>query len=777
MRRSAYVAVFVVSLLFMAALVAAQDAPVRFSLHGRVLDATRAPIAGARVNATPDGPGSRASALTDQRGEFTLLLTPDTYTIRVAADGFLEATDHLTAAAAGADSREFVLEVAGFRDTVTVNAEDGYQVPAIRSAMKTQTPLRDVPQSITIVTKELMKDQLMMSVGDVLRYVPGIQMHQGENNRDQVIIRGNSSSADFFVNGVRDDVQYYRDLYNLDRMEALKGPNAMIFGRGGGGGVVNRVTKEAGFQPLREFSLQGGSYSNKRFTTDLDQPLSDTVAVRLNAMYEDSDSFRNQVGLERYGVSPTVTFAPSDRTKIALSYEYLNDRRVADRGITSFQNRPADVDISTYYGNPADSHVAAYVNLGSATIEHHAGNLIVRNNTLVGDYDRWYQNFVPGAATADGSLVALSAYNNATDRLNLFNQTDLTYALSTGRIRHTLLAGAEFGRQRTDNFRNTGFFNDVATSIQVPFATPTITTPVTFRQSATDADNHLRTLVAATHVQDQVELSRHVQAVAGLRYDRFDLQYHNNRNGDTLSRVDDLLSPRVGVIYKPTTPMSVYSSYSVSYLPSSGDQFSSLTTITEQVKPEKFSNYEVGVKWDLRPDLSMTTAVYRLNRTNTRAIDPNDPTRIVQTGSQRTNGYELGVNGRLTAAWRVAGGYAYQDAYVTSATANAREGARVAQVPHNTFSLWNNYQLHPKVAAGLGIIHRADVFAAIDNTVVLPSYTRVDAAAYLFLSKELRLQLNIENLFDAKYYINADNNTNISPGFPRAARVALTTTF
>ena len=226
----------------------------------------------------------------------------------------------------------------------------------------------------------------------------------------------------------------------------------------------------------------------------------------------------------------------------------------------------------------------------------------------------------------------------------------------------------------------------------MPLANPTITTPVTFRQSATDADNHLRTNVAAAYVQDQIELSRHVQVVAGLRFDHFDLQYHNNRNGDTLARPDNLVSPRAGLVFKPVAPLSLYGSYSVSYLPSSGDQFSSLTTITQQVEPEKFNNYEVGAKWDVRPDLSLTTAVYRLDRTNTRSTDPNDPTRIVQTGSQRTNGYELGANGHLTPAWSVAGGYAYQDAFVTSATTAARAGAQVAQVPHHTLSLWNNYQ-------------------------------------------------------------------------------------
>jgi catecholate siderophore receptor len=518
-------------------------------------------------------------------------------------------------------------------------------------------------------------------------------------------------------------------------------------------------------------------YSNKRFTTDLDQPLNDAVALRFNGMYENSDSFRHQVGLERYGVSPTVTIQPGTETRIVFGYEYLHDRRVADRGISSFQNRPADVDVSTYYGNPSDSRVRADVNLASATVEHRAGRLTIRNNTLLGDYDRGYQNYVPGAVTADKTQVALSAYNNATDRLNVFNQTDLTYGVTTGALRHTLLAGAEFGHQRTDNFRNTGYFNDIATSILVPYANPTISTPVTFRQSATDADNHLVTTVAAAYAQDQVELSRHVQVLAGLRFDRFDLQYHNNRNGDALDRVDDLVSPRAGVIYKPSEPVSVYGSYSVSYLPSSGDQFSSLTTVTEQLKPEKFSNYEVGVKWDFRPDLSVTTSVYRLDRINTRSVDPNDATRIVQTGSQRTNGYELGLNGRILAHWQVAGGYAYQDAFVTSATATAREGAQVAQVPHHTFSLWNNYQFHSRFSAGIGILRRADMFAAIDNSVVLPAYTRVDAAAFFSLSRDLRLQLNVENLFDEQYYINADNNTNISPGFPRAFRVALRTSF
>jgi catecholate siderophore receptor len=730
------------------------------------------------VTAVADGQTSGPSTVTDQRGAFTLLLTPGPHTLSVAADGFEEQSQRVTALRAGRASREIVLQIAGVREAVTVSAPaGGYHVPAISSATKTPTALIDVPQSITIVTQELIKNQMMTSVGDVMRYVPGVTVHQGENNRDQVIMRGNSTSADFFIDGVRDDVQYYRDLYNLSRVEVLKGPNALTFGRGGAGGVVNRVVKEALFQPLHEVTLLGGMYGNKRFTTDLDQPLSDTVAIRLNGMFEDSGSFRTGVGLKRYGITPTLTFTPGSRTKIVASYEYLNDTRVADRGITSFQGRPVNVDPTTYYGNPADSHVAASVNVGHLTIEHHAAALTVRNHTSFANYDRWYQNYVPGAVSANQSQVALTAYNNATKRTNFFNQTDFTYVAATGAVRHTLLAGVEIGRQLTDNFRNTGLFNNTATSISVPFAATMTTTPVTFRQSATDANNHLRTNLAATYAQDQIELSRHVQVVAGLRFDRFDLQYHNNRNGDTLTRPDNLVSPRAGVVVKPVPALSVYGSYSVSYLPSSGDQFSSLTTVTQQVQPEKFNNYEVGVKWDARPGLALTTAVYRLDRTNTRSTDPNDPTRIVQTGSQRTYGYELGVSGQLAPAWSVAGGYAYQDAFVTSATTAAVAGAQVGQVPHHTFSLWNRYQFQPRISAGLGVLYRSDMFVAVDDTVTLPGYVRADGAVYFLLADRVRLQANVENLFDRKYYINADSNTNISPGFPRTLRVGLTTTF
>jgi len=754
---------------------AGQTANDKTLLKGKVFDPNHAAIQGADVWISKAGLPS-STAVTDRNGEFSVALMPGQYQVRISAEGFTETTETVNLQ----DNNkpiEVLLAVGPSSAIVTVTDMAAYGVNSTNSATKTLTLLRDIPQSISVVTKEQIRDQSMSSLSEVVAYIPGITSHQGENNRDQLVIRGNSTSADFFVNGVRDDVQYYRDFYNVERVEALKGPNSMLFGRGGGGGVVNRVTKEAGFTPLREITLQGGSFGNKRFTGDFDQPLGDKVAFRINGLYENSGSFRNNVDLERYGVNPTATLIVGPKTAVKLSYEYFHDGRVADRGIPSFHGLPVDVPIKTFFGDPDNSRVRAGVNLGSAVVDHQAGRFNIRNRTLFGDYDRFYQNYVPGAVTADKQSVSISAYNNATRRQNLFNQTDVTFQASTGAVRHTVLAGAEVGRQLTDNFRRTGFFNNTATSILAPLSNPEITTPVTFRQNATDADNHIKTNLGATYVQDQVEINRYLQVVTGVRFDYFDLQFHNNRTNQDLRRIDRLVSPRAGVIVKPIDTMSFYVNYGVAYLPSSGDQFSQLTSITQQVKPEKFTNYEFGAKWDIRRNLAFTTAVYRQDRTNTRATDPNDPTRILQTGSQRTNGYEVGLNGFVTSKWSVAGGYAYQDAFISSATVSALKGAQVAQVPHHSFSLWNNYRVHSRLGLGLGLIHRSDMFAAIDNAVVLPGYTRADAAVFFSITERWRLQANFQNLLDNTYYLNADGNNNITPGAPRGARIALIARF
>lgn len=395
---------------------------------------------------------------------------------------------------------------------------------------------------------------------------------------------------------------------------------------------------------------------------------------------------------------------------------------------------------------------------------------------MVGEYDKFYQNVFPGAVNAALTLVSISGYNNRTGRRNLFNQTDFNGVVRTGGIRHNLLMGPEFGHQRTANFRNTAYFNS-ATSINLPFTSPNGLLNAAFRQSATDANNRATNRVAATFVQDQMELTRHVQLVAGVRYDYFDTQFFDNRTSQPLSRGDNLVAPRLGLVVKPASNVSLYGSYSVTYLPSSGDQFASLNATTQTLRPERFNNYEVGAKVDIRRSLTFTTALYRLDRNNSTARDPNDPTRIVQTGSQRTNGFEAGLSGSVTRRWQVTGGYATQDAFVSSATTAAMLGAKVALVPRHQLSLWNNWRILSRWSMGLGTIHQARLWAGIDNTVRLPAFTRADVASFFTLTENVRLQANLENLFDTNYYPTAHSNNNILPGSARAVRVGLIARF
>ncbi len=343
------------------------------------------------------------------------------------------------------------------------------------TATKTPTPLRDVPQAVTVVSRQLIADQGMQSMADVARYVPGVTMGQGEGNRDQPTIRGNTSTSTFFVNGVRDDVQYFRDLYNVERVEGLKGSNALIFGRGTGGGVINRVTKDAEWTPTRELTLQGGSYGTRRGAVDVGQGVSETVALRLNGMYENSDRFRHDVNVERYGINPAVAFAAGADTRITANYEHFYDYRTADRGIPSFRGQPAETDARTFFGDPSQSWSDARINVGTALIEHDVtAALRLRNRTVYGDYNKMYQNVFPGSVDSTGALVSISAYNNRNDRSNLFNQTEVTYRLATGSVTHTLLGGIEVGRQVSRNLRNTGFFDGTETSVTAPLDHPTI---------------------------------------------------------------------------------------------------------------------------------------------------------------------------------------------------------------------------------------------------------------------------------------------------------------
>jgi len=665
-------------------------------------------------------------------------------------------------------------ELAGVKVVGERTRRTSYGVTRSRTGTKTDTPLRDTPQSATVLSRAVIADQAMQSMADVVRYVPGITMAQGEGHRDAPVIRGQTSTADFFVDGVRDDAQYLRDLYNVERVEALKGSNAMIFGRGGGGGVINQVRREASWSPITSVTLEAGSFDHKRGTLDVGRAFGEHVAGRLDAVYENSAGFRERSRLTRKGISPTATILAGAGTVVRLDYEHFRDDRNVDRGIPSFLGAPALTPIETYFGDPDVSHARASVDAGAMVVDRQLGRGVsLRNRTRVVHYDKFYQNVYSGAVDSTGTLVNLQGYNNGIVRTNVFNQTDLTGTLTTGGVRHTLLGGAELSRQNTDNLRNTAYFGATATMLQVPLAQPARSTGVVFRPSATDADNHVRADVGALYAQDQVELSDHWQAIAGLRVDAFTVNFHNNRNGQDLHRFDRLVSPRAGLIFKPVTPASFYASYSVSHLPSSGDQFSSLTATTATLEPERFRNLEVGAKWDVRSSLSLSGALFQLDRSNSSAPDPANPERTVQTGAQRTTGYELGATGEITSAWQIVGGFSSQTARIRSRTTAAAAGATVPLVPRSTVSLWNRVQLAPAVGAGLGAIHQARMYAAIDNTVTLPAFTRWDGALFVNLPRHTRAQLNVENLLDTRYYATSQGNNNIMPGASRTLRLSV----
>ena len=663
------------------------------------------------------------------------------------------------------------------RTIIVTGLSEGYLATNSVTATKTDTPLIDIPQTINVVTREQLDDQAHHSLADILRYVPGTTVGQGEGNRDQITLRGQNTTADFFLDGVRDDVQYYRGLYNIERVEILKGPYALIFGRGGGGGIINRVQKS----PLSDDFIYAGQASINSLgaydmSADVNAPLSDAVAVRINAVYENFDSHRDFVGGARYAWNPYVAFKLNDAWKLGLSYEYVHDDRTTDRGIPSIANgagqpnRPIAGYRDQFFGVPGVNYTKLEAQIAKLRLDGAlTSNLSFSGTILYGDYDKTYLNVYPnGAATAQSGTVALAAYSDPTQRENFIAQANLVWAVETGPLMHKILVGTEYGDQKSVNRRING------SNATFNLANPIFPT-VSFNTLSRDTVSDVKFFSA--YVQDQISFGDHIDVVAGLRYDNFDID-----GTDLLpavdrpfARKDEKVSPRLGLIFKPHENISVYGSYSQSFLPRSGDQFLALTVTQQNLAPEKFTNYEIGAKWDVQPNLNLTLAVFQLERSNATTPDPRNPVVSINIGTTRTQGIELAVTGNITSSWQVHGGYSYQDA-----TLAGNESVRLGQVPQHQASLWNRYDFNDRFAAGLGIIHQSSQFAAIrtaPNTTKLPAFTRVDAAFYYDLSDALQLQLNVENLFDTDYYSDAHNNNNISTGAPINGRFTIRAKF
>ena len=663
----------------------------------------------------------------------------------------------------------------------------GYNAKRSSASTKTDTELRDVPQAISVITQDQIKDQSVQSIAEAVRYVPGVQAAQGEGNRDALIFRGNATTGDFFLDGVRDDVQTYRDIYNTDRIEVLKGPNGMIFGRGGAGGAINRVSKEAGWDPISQITASYGAYDQRRISGDFGQAINDTVAFRINAVYENSDSYRDGVELKRYGVTPTITIKPTDKTKITLGAEYFKDEHISDRGVPSvngagnsqLNNRPFRIgDTDQFFGNAKLSPNETETNAFNAMIEHaFDSGLTVRNRLRYADYDKFYQNVFARNSVTNAGTVQFGAYRDETDRENLINQTDLIFDVKTGSIEHKLLFGMELAKQKTDNkrFQPTTGSSNIATV--VPASNPFIST-ASFAALATNRKSDVD--VTAFYVQDQIVLTPKWQAIVGLRHDKFETDFTDKRANQNIDVSDNFISPRAGLIFKPVEAVSLYGNYSISYVPRAGDQLTSLTITNSSFDPEKFINYEIGAKWDINPNFAFTAAVYKLERENVAVTDPADITKTILVDGQETKGIELSVSGNITDKWSIFGGYAYQDGEITKQQGAGNtailSGAELAQTPEHTFSLWNRYDINDTWGVALGVISRSDMYAQLPTrtvSTVLPGYTRLDAAIFAKLNKNTRLQVNLENLTNKEYALYAHNNNNITPGSPITGRATL----
>jgi catecholate siderophore receptor len=647
-------------------------------------------------------------------------------------------------------------------------------------AVKGGAALRDTPQSISIVAADQIRDRGLLSMDDLLAYVPGVRPSLGEGNRDNAVFRGYNSSADFYLNGMRDDVQYFRDFYNIETVEVLKGPNAMALGRGGSGGAINRVSKQAQWRDIGDADVLLGEWQQRRASVDVGAALNQQWAWRLNAVDENSGSFRNGAWLKRYGVNPALAWRDGG-TLVQASYEHFRDHRSTDRGVPSYGGRPVASDPSTFFGDPVNSHNGVDIDSMTLRLEHQLSPALRFTSQLhYAVYDKYYQNVFPGGMDEGGATVRMLGYASATQRSNLFYQAALDVTAGA----HRISAGLELGRQRADNARTTGYFDTLGADVrfvQVPVGQPTFTLPVSFRASPTDSASASTARNVSLYLQDQWTLSPQWQVLAGLRADQLDVDFRDVRSGVQLASDDRPLSPRLGVIYRPlpTQPaLSLYASFSQAYAARVGEQMASLTVDNHDLAPEVVRNQEIGVRWDGGETLSASMAAYRLRRANVLVADPVNTGEEELVDGQRGQGVEIEVSGRMRHDWTLSAGYAWQRSRLTATLgASSQAGAQMPHVPRQSLSLWSRHTLAPGVEGALGVTARSSMFSSTSNRVVLPGYARLDATIFYQINTRNRLQLSVENLLDRAYYASSYNDNNISVGSPRAVRIGLHTRF
>ena len=646
------------------------------------------------------------------------------------------------------------------------------------NALKTPTAIVDVPQAVSIVTDEDIRKQGIREIGDIVRYTPGVNTSQGEGHRDAVVFRGVRSTADFFQDGARDDVQYYRSLYNVEQVEVLRGPNALLFGRGGTGGIINRVTKKATIgETFGSFDLGADDFGSTDLAIDYNTSAGENSAFRLNAHVDALENHRDLYDGDRIGFNPTLRVEISENTTLDLSYEYADHERFIDRGIPTAYGRPEEALKDVVFGT-SDINITtleADIFRGSLTTDLSDTSKAVFSITS-SEFEKLYQNLYASGYDLATNVVTLDGYRDPTERENLIVSGNFINEIQIGSSTHTLLIGAE--KVDTDNsnerfdtyFSTTGkdkeSFN-VSRPLNIATNSAGVATTVDFTtklKSRTTSDIE----VTSIYIQDQIEVSDELQILIGGRFDTFDITVDDIKGGTSQSREDDEFSPRAGIIYKPADNMSWYFSYSESFLPRSGEQYKKLTASSAALDPDVYENMEIGINYDIRPNLSLRASYFDNEQTIATRDESGEGAEIV---GLQVDGFEIEVKGQVNDQLYMQFGYSNMDGLTSS-------GGEPREIPDHTLSLWTTYQVNDQFGYGIGFTRQGD--SNISNNkpgLILPEYTRVDLAAYYDISEDLTVRLNIENLTDKVYFPHSHSTHQASVGEPVNARLSITSRF
>ncbi|WP_335221658.1 TonB-dependent siderophore receptor [Nostoc sp.] len=649
-------------------------------------------------------------------------------------------------------------------ELVVTGEQDGYRVPDTSSATRTDTPLRDIPQSIQVIPQQVIKDQQATRLTDVLKNAPGVVVGS-RSPRDPlnvIKIRGFDAFGDTLLNGIQDSsISSVGFGSNIERVEVLKGPASVLFGQGGLGGKVNLVTKQPLRDPFYSVETSVGSYNSYSGAIDLSGPLNDskTVLYRLNASAGTNESFIDFYDQQQYLIAPTLSWQISDRTKLTLEASYSLAEGPYDFGIPAqgsiLPNPNGKIPRNRFVSEPNlnDTSNGAY-RIGYNFEHRFSENWQVRSVFQTYLF-RLKRNIVFPFGLEDDLRTLERGIEDFHYDENAYNLDNYVVGkLTTGSIKHELVAG--FNLSKTDT-NSKSLYSDT-TPIDV-------FNPVygTFTEAyVPDFDIKNTAQQLGFYLQDQITLAENFKVLLGGRFDIANQEFQDLLNQTTDFKQTEAFSPRVGIVYQPIKPISLYASYSRS--------FNQATSVFSAAlpEPERGTQYEIGVKADLTDRLSTTLAFYDLTRTNLSTSDPNNPQLTIQVGEQRSRGIEFDISGEISPGWNVIAGYAYTDAIISKDN-NFPVGNQLNNVPRHALNLWTTYEIQSGslkgLGFGLGAFYYGDRQADLNNTVELPSYVRADAAIY-YKRDNYRAAINIKNLFDTDYFVSAQNVNRIIPGDP-----------